>query len=117
MGKPQRGTPWYQRPLGVGLIGLMLMIGGWKLSTFVPPRMSDRGQQEQLEGLRRMSEDQELNERLDRIATNVRREPPYQFPGRLVFLAGMVVFAVGAIQMARSPSTTEEVEEEQATVP
>ncbi|MFO0880637.1 MAG: hypothetical protein U0840_25095 [Gemmataceae bacterium] len=100
--------PWYRNPLVMGLIGLALMVGGWKLTSFVPPRPSESTQAEQLAGLRRMSDDEALNERLDRIAAGVRREPPLQIPGRLAFLAGLTSFTWALLQMARTPIPAEE---------
>jgi hypothetical protein len=34
---PAAARPWYERPWLVGLLGLALMVGGWRLSEHKPP--------------------------------------------------------------------------------
>ncbi len=83
--------PWYRKPVWLGLLGLALMVGGWKLSTFVPPFP------EEVAELHRMGNEAYRN-RLERM-----RVAPYLLPGRLVFLAGMVLFVAAGVQMFRQP--------------
>lgn len=61
---------WWTRPVWVGLLGLGLMVGGWKLGTLaVSP-----------------------------------------FPGRLLFVAGVVLFAGAGVAMYRQPAPVEDDE-------
>src|SRR4051812_11783597 len=84
--------PWYRKPLWLGLLALALMVGGWKLSTFVPAFTGQMGE------LHRMASD-DLRTRLDQM-----RPPPYQWPGRLLFLAGTALFVLAGVQMFRQPT-------------
>src|SRR4051812_31143573 len=103
---------WWRRPVWLGLVGLALMVGGWKLSVYVPssPLLDE------VRGLAEKSDERDLRDRLDAMRRNVHREPPYLLAGRLVFLAGMLMFVASAVQMYRQPPVVrkEEPEEEPA---
>jgi hypothetical protein len=92
-----RPTPWV-----VGLLGLALMIGGWKLATYVPAPSGD--QERRLEELRGAAEasaragDPE-GTRLERKLPQ--RMPPYQPQGRLVLFGGLLLFIVAGVLMYR----------------
>ena len=84
-------VPWYERAWVIGLLGLALMVGGWKLSTLVPAPGDER-----LRELERLgADDAAYQERLRQYA-----RPPYQVPGRLVFFAGLLVFLYAGAKMA-----------------
>jgi hypothetical protein len=108
-------TPWWRRPIGIGLLGLVLMVGGWKLSTWEGP-LTPRQQQnaERLSELRRMA-DGELRGKLDGYAEHARGLAPYEVPGRLVIFLGLVLFVVAGVRMYRTPAHREAVEEEKET--
>jgi hypothetical protein len=93
-------APWYDRPWVIGLLGLALMVGGWKLSRFVP----EGAVPEKVRELEQQTDDEQLRGRLRQIHGN----PPYQVPGRLVFFAGLLVFVYAGAKMAsgrgRDPS-------------
>jgi hypothetical protein len=88
---------WTRQPLWLGLVGVGLIVGGWKLTTFVPPSPGS----ERLAELRRMADDPELAARLDRAAS---REPPFRGPGRLAVLAGLALFVGAGVTMYRTPA-------------
>mgnify|MGYP000888628573 CR=1 FL=1 len=77
------------------VIGLALVVGGWKLSTWIP-RPADKdglfGDLQQYAG----SEGE-----WDRKAPS---GPPLQLPGRLAFVAGAGLFAFALWKMSRAPS-------------
>ncbi len=95
--------PWWRRPIGMGLVGLALMVGGWKLSTFVPMTLHEREQAEKLAEVRRMSEDEQHKRRLDEIARNL-QQPPYEIAGRLTVLVGLVLFIAAGVRMYQTPA-------------
>src|SRR5262245_53737536 len=99
MTEQQPAPPWFHKPIWQGLLGLALLFGGWKLATFRPGPAGD----DRIADLREMAGDEaELRQRLDRLSDQVRGEPPYQMPGRLVLLAGLMLFVSGAVRMYQS---------------
>jgi hypothetical protein len=92
---------WWQSAIGMGLLGLALMVGGWKLSTWIPVATPhEREQAEKLADVRGMANERELRQRLDEIARDVQqRTPPYQLPGRLAILVGLVLFVAAGVRM------------------
>ena len=110
---PVPSDPWWRRPIWLGALGLLLMVGGWKLSTLssLTPREVD--QQRLLSEVRGMAEDQDLRARLDAMERHARREPPYQTPGRLAFFAGLALVVTAGVLMVRQPAArpTEETAE------
>lgn len=92
---PAARRPWHDRPLVLGLLGLALMVGGWKLSTHVPAAPSDPRLSE-LHSLG--ADDAEYQSRLRAFGAT----PPYQLPGRLVLLAGLLVFGYAGVRMAQA---------------
>lgn len=99
MAEPLPPPPWYRQPLWLGLVGLGLIVGGWKLTTFVPPSPAAG----RLAELRRLAPDREYAETLDRYTATVSRDPPFYHAGRLAVLAGLAMFVAAAVQMYRSP--------------
>jgi hypothetical protein len=109
----------------VGLIGLALMVGGWKLMTYVPeaPRKNPRREQrqrEELEQLRRMADEAarrgdagaaQLADRLHKFTPPV-PTPRYEIEGRLVFWGGLVLFVVAGVLMYRHKPAPREEEAE-----
>jgi hypothetical protein len=98
---------WWAGPIGTGLIGLALMVGGWKLSTYLPLTVREQRQEEAVEEIRRLARDEELRAKLDSYARGARGQPPYQLPGRLVFFAGLVLFVAAGVRMYRAPPPAE----------
>ena len=104
-----RPAPWV-----VGLLGLAVMIGGWKLMTYVPaaPQRSarhERQQQEQLQRLREMADRaarrgdagaEQLAEKLHNFSPPV-PTPPYKMQGQLVFYGGLALFILAGVLMYR----------------
>ena len=100
----RRQTPLWQYPVTMAMIGLLVMLGGWCLSTWRPPIEGHaRDQESQLDRLRAMSEDEELTRKIDRI----RPMPPFEMPGRLIIFGGIAVFAVGVVRMYQAPKGPE----------
>jgi hypothetical protein len=108
-------TPWWRQPIGMGLLGLALMIGGWKLSTWTPapPTAHEQAQADKLAELKRMQGDTQWKARVEDYARNV-RQPPYEMAGRLIFFAGLVVFILAAVRMYQTPAAPQESESESA---
>lgn len=98
---------WYQRPVWLGLVGLVLMVGGWKLASY-RPLWRGEGALSELRGM--AGEQAELTERLDRMANSLRGEPPYQLPGRLLLVAGLVLFVSAGVLMYQAPPRRGEAE-------
>lgn len=108
---------WWRSPLLLGLLGVVLMIVGWRLTILVLPSswqsksISPRlaAQQQQLQDLRDLaSDDQTLLARLDAISGSFRPHPSYILLGRLILLGGLVLFLVAAVQLIRPQSPTSE---------
>jgi hypothetical protein len=93
---PAVARPWSERPWLIGLLGLALMVGGWRLSEYVPPPAD-----EQVRELQRLGADDPAYQ--ERLRQYVRR--PYQLPGRLVFFAGLLVFVYAGAKMASGRGT------------
>jgi hypothetical protein len=103
--------PWWRRPLGIGFLGLVLIIGGWKASTWVPETSTarEREQANRLAELKRMEGDAEWQAKVEGYAHNARL-PPYELPGRLAVFAGLVLFVVAGVRMYRAPALVKDNE-------
>lgn len=88
-------APTTASPLLIGVVGLLLIIGGWKLSTWTPPAREDG----LFDELRRLADDR-LRDKLDAYD---RRQRPMELPGRLAFFVGLGLFVVAAVKMYRAP--------------
>jgi hypothetical protein len=90
----------------VELVGPAMMVGGWKLMSYVPaaPQRSDRleQQREALEQLQALADEAarrgdpgaaQLAEKLHKF-TPPAPTPPYKVQGQLVFYGGLVLFIV-----------------------
>lgn len=108
MEPPRRVVSWWSQPLWLGLVGLGVMVAGWKLSTFMPASLHAAAQAEQLAAIRRLATDPELRERLDRVEPPPAGPPPFELPGRLLFFAGVALFVGAAVQMTRQPAPDDE---------
>jgi hypothetical protein len=114
MARPARGRPWWHSPFALGLLGVALLVGGWKLSTYAPPltpRQADSARR--LDELKGMTDDSALREKLDGYAPRARAEPPYRLPGQLAMLAGLVLFVAAVVKMYRQPAPAEPEEAHQ----
>lgn len=101
---PPRSGP---SPFFLGLVGLALALGGWKLSSWTPPRSgAGEGLFAEVRGLA----DDQLGERMDSIRRGASLRPPLELPGRLAFFTGVIVFAAALVRMWQSPAPSEETE-------
>jgi TolB-like protein len=82
--------------LWLGVIGLVLLVAGWRISTYVPPSRYD----DDLDAMRRAGDDG-LRRKLDEYQQGWAR--PYQLPGRLLFFAGLGLFVIAGVKMYRAP--------------
>jgi hypothetical protein len=111
----------------VGLVGLAMMVGGWKLMTYVPaaPERSarrERQQQEQLEQVRQMADAAarrgdpgaaQLADKLHKFTPPV-PTPPYKVQGQLVLWGGLALFIVAGVLMYRHKPAPGPAEGEEA---
>jgi hypothetical protein len=93
--------PSSSSPLLLGFVGLLLILGGWKLTTWVPPSHDDALFNE----VRRLADDG-LRAKLDGY-----RRPPLELPGRLALFAGLGLFVVAGVKMYRAPAAPAEAAE------
>ena len=110
-------------PVVLALVGLVLMVGGWKVSTYVPVSAEDAEKERQLNELRSRAEEfdrttaapgqPKLSERLSRYAAGSRL-PPYQVPGRLALYVGLLLFVTAGVLMYRSPAEQDAEREAEA---
>jgi hypothetical protein len=111
----------------VGLAGLALMVGGWKLMTYAPapaPRTKREVEAErQLESIRGAVEKAEREGsdpskgRLGEAVRELDRKrhtpvPPYKVQGQLVFWGGLALFIVAGVLMYRHKPAEARPEEE-----
>jgi hypothetical protein len=101
-------TDEWRRPLLLAALGLVLMIGGYKASTYVPLTPRQVEQERQFGELRDLavrqaadqSPDASLSERLNQVSPPW-RSPPYQIPGRLALWGGLFLFITAGLLMYR----------------
>jgi hypothetical protein len=102
-------TSWWRRPICMGLLGLALMVGGWKLSGWVQPTTThEQDQQEKLAELKRIQGDPQWRAKVDGYARSVQRQPPFETAGRLVIFAGLAVFIIAGVRMYQAPVREED---------
>jgi hypothetical protein len=101
---------WWRRPISLGLLGLLLMLGGWKLSTGVPLSPHQEQQAETLAELRRLAGEGELANKLDEYAQRWPRQAASPMVGRLILFVGLILFATAAVRMYRTPADDKEKE-------
>ena len=89
----------WHNPFVVGIVGLVLMIAGWKLGSIVPEAADDS--ETRLNVAREHAEKGDLSEQPKHFA--VPRTPPFRLVGRLTFYAGLMLFIVAAVQMWTHP--------------
>jgi hypothetical protein len=100
--------PRSPRPIPLGLLGLALMLAGWKASTYVPLTPRQAEQARQADEVRGLAEQDELKGKIDGIVRGAQPPPPYQLPGRLLFGAGLVLFVAAGVRMYRQAPPPEE---------
>jgi hypothetical protein len=105
-------TDEWRRPLLLAALGLVLMIGGYKASTYVPLTPRQVEQERQFGELRDLAArqpadqtaDGSLSERLHQV-TPPWRSPPYQIPGRLALWGGLfLVITAGLLMYRHTPA-------------
>jgi hypothetical protein len=101
---------WWQKPAGLGVLGLVLMFAGYKVTTYLPSTDREDAQNQLLTDLREKArkEPGQLSETVDRYASKIQRTPPYEIPGRLVFFSGLAAFVGAGFLMYRAPAATPE---------
>jgi hypothetical protein len=101
---------WWQQPLGMAVLGVALMVGGWMVMSYTPERSGGL-----LEDMRRWASDQAHEEGASGLRDRLPpREAPYHLPGRFILLAGVVLFVAAGVRMWRQPP---EAEQRERTVP
>jgi hypothetical protein len=105
-------TRSFPSPIVLGLIGLALMVGGWKASTYLPEGSRQAEQARQAEEVRRLA-DKELRDKIDQYGRTAKPPAPYELPGRLAFFGGLILFIAAGVQMYRQPPPPEEDKAEQ----
>jgi hypothetical protein len=118
--QPVRSADDWRKPLLLAGIGLLLMIGGYKATTYVPLTPRQVEQDRQLSELRDRAAQQQpetsanrsLSERLNQIAPPG-RTPPYLIPGRLALWGGLfLLIAAGLLMYRPAPAPKNEPAEE-----
>jgi hypothetical protein len=104
MEQTRPATPWYRSPLWLAALGLALMVGGYQLSRYVPLTPREQEQADRLADLHGKTDDEVLKERIDAIARNARRDPPFRVPGLITVLIGAMLFVSAAVMMFRQPA-------------
>jgi hypothetical protein len=99
--------PWWRRPPILGLLGLALVFGGWKLSTYVPETPRQAEQRRQADEVRRGG-DPELARKVDLYERSALGTPPYAVLGRVVLLVGLVMFVAAGVMMYTQPPPPDE---------
>jgi type II secretory pathway component PulM len=116
MSKNHPALPWWSRPIGMGLLALALMVGGWNLSIWQPMTSHEREQADRLDELRRQAQAEHHQRLADRLAQAAQRVPPYQTPGRLLIFLGLLLFVAAGVRMYQAPPETSEDSEEDTGV-
>lgn len=107
------------RPLLLAALGLVLMLGGYAATTYVPATERQAEVERRLTELRHLAAqrrasgvDDGLPERLNQAAP-AWRPPPYQMAGRLAIYCGLVLFVLAGVLMYRSsPEQRKDIPEE-----
>jgi hypothetical protein len=116
-GEPEsRPVDGWRRPLLLAALGLVLMIGGYKATTYVPLTPRQTEQERQLNELRDLADrqqgDRSLSERLNQV-TPPWRAPPYLIPGRLALWGGLfLLVAAGLLMYRHAPAPKKDSAEE-----
>jgi hypothetical protein len=119
---PRSSGSW-NRPLLLGGIGLLLMLGGYAAMNYVPPsELTPRqSEQEKLQGeIRDLASKPRsggavqpgLADRVDQINPPW-RSPRYEIPGRLAVFLGLFLFVAAGVLMYRQPPPKQQATEEE----
>lgn len=99
---------WFERPINLGIIGLAMMLVGYKASSHETFGSRAASQVDQMGELQNKSEDSELNKRIQDISEQIARKKPFRIPGQLAFMAGLILFAAAGARMWQMRSNEEE---------
>ncbi len=106
------------RPLLLAILGLVLMVGGYIASNYVPATPRQVEVERRLQELRTLAQqrkeigvDDGLSERLNQAAPPY-REPPYQMAGRLAIYFGLFLFVLAGVLMYRSSPPPSKMDDE-----
>jgi type VI protein secretion system component VasK len=110
----------WNRPLLLAGLGLVLMLGGYAATSYVPVTPRQAEQEQRLAELRQQATQRQadgvedaLPERLNQV-TPPWRNPPYQMAGRLAIYGGLVLFVMAGVLMYRSsPPPTKDIDEKE----
>ncbi len=99
--EPESPGNWRSQPWALGSLGVALMVAGWLLMSYVPTHASGG----LLDDLREWAAEQSKEEGAAGLSQRLPgREAPYRLPGRLVLVAGVVLFLAAGVRMwERSP--------------
>lgn len=114
-GEQSRSSPpgQWNRPLLMAAIALVLMLGGYAATTYVPVTPQQVEQEHRLTELRRLAAQRRadgvedaLPDRLNQMTLS-QGNPPYRMAGRLAVYGGLILFVMAGVVMYRSspPST------------
>lgn len=105
----------WRHPALVGLLGLGLMIAGWKIRTWEPALSPQQAAEDrQVSALVAQAEQegaadqQQLAEKLGAYSHSRSSAAHYQVLGRVLFLFGLFLFIAAGVLFYRQPSTQEE---------
>ena len=111
----------WRSPVVLAGIGVVLMVAGWKASTYTPGTTPEDAENE-----RRLADLRARAEEFDRVSVQPGQEKlsdkvahyapprlsPYETPGRLAVYAGLVLFVAAAVLMYRRPAPEPDPEAE-----
>ena len=101
---PTGPVAWWRRPAVLGVLGLGLMIAGWKVTTYEPARRPASAEARRLdEEVRRLAEQDRALARKLKEYPRPAAPPPYRLLGRVVFLVGLGLFVAAGVLMYRQP--------------
>ena len=108
----------WNRPLLLAAIGLVLMLGGYAATTYVPTTPQQVEQEHRLTELRRLAAQRRadgvkdaLPDRLNQMTLS-QGNPRYQMAGRLAVYGGLILFVMAGVVMYRSsPSPTRDIDD------
>ena len=99
---------WFERPIYLGIIGLAMMLVGYKASSYESFGSRAASQVDLMGELQNKSEDSELNKRIQDISEQIARKKPFRIPGQLASMAGLILFAAAGARMWQMRSNEEE---------
>ncbi len=114
-------SAWWDNPLALGAVGLAVLVLGYLAMGFVPRLTSEEAEEaRQREMLRAAAPQMEAKDpqaaAAFRAAGSSVRTPPFLWPGRIAFLAGLGLVAVAGVRWYRLAQQPEVQETEKVEV-